>query len=107
MRKARNAGGPLLFVSDEYLTSQQITSFFLRMAAKKSIQDPMTSDDDDDDFASAIAEKEFDQVHQEIMNEIAIQHPILYKSYNICQMALTSKLSNFSIAMFAGHMQAF
>ena len=33
------------------------------------------------------------------MNEIAIQHPILYESYNICQMALTSKLSNFSIAM--------
>ena len=40
-----------------------------------------------------------DQVRQEIMNEIAIQHPILYKSYNICQMALTSKLSNFSMAM--------
>ena len=101
MRKARNADGSLLFISDEYLTSQQITSFFSRMAAKKSIQDPMNSDDDEDDdeLASAIAENEFDQVRQEIMNEIAIQHPILYKSYNICQMALTSKLSNFSMAM--------
>ena len=49
MRKARNADGSLLFVSDEYLTSQQITSFFSRMAAKKSIQDPMNSDDDEDD----------------------------------------------------------
>ena len=101
MRKARNSGGSLLFVSDEYLTSQQITSFFSRMAAKKSIQDPLTShdDDDDDDLVSAMAEKEFDQVRQEIMNEIAIQHPIIYGSYKICQMTLTSKLSNFSIAM--------
>ena len=62
------------------------------MAAKKSIQDPLMSDDDDD-------EKEFDQVRQEIMHEIAIQHPIIYGSYNICQITLTSKLSNFSIAM--------
>ena len=100
MRKARNSDGSLLFVSDEYLTSQQITSFFLCMAAKKSIQDPLTSDDDDDDdLVSAMAEKEFDQVRKEIMNEIAIQHPIIYGSYNICQMTLTSKLSNFSIAM--------
>ena len=101
MRKARNSDGSLLFVSDEYLTSQQITSFFSRMAAKKSIQDPLTSDDDDkdDDLVSAMAEKEFDQVRQEIMNEIAMQHPIIYGSYNICQMTLTSKLSNFSIAM--------
>ena len=100
MRKARNSDG-FFFVSDEYLTSQQITSFFSRMAAKKSIQDPLTSDDDDDDddLVSAMAEKEFDQVRQEIMNEIAIQHPIIYGSYNICQMTLTSKLSNFSIAM--------
>ena len=74
MRKARNSDGSLLFVSDEYLTSEQITSFFSRMAAKKSIQDPLTSDDDDDDddLVSAMAEKEFDQVRQEIMNEIAI-----------------------------------
>ena len=71
------------------------------MAAKKSIQDPLTTDDDDDDddLVSAMAEKEFDQVRQEIMNEIAIQHPIIYGSYNICQMTLTSKLSNFSIPM--------
>jgi hypothetical protein len=38
LRKARNADGSLLFLSNEYLTSQQITSFFSRTAAKKSIQ---------------------------------------------------------------------
>ena len=38
MRKACNADGSHLFVSNEYLTSQQITSFFSRMAAKKSFK---------------------------------------------------------------------
>ena len=40
MRKARNEDGSLLFLSEEYLTSQQITGFFSRTAAKKSIQVP-------------------------------------------------------------------
>ena len=71
------------------------------MVAKKSIQDPLTSDDDDneDDLVCAMTAKEFDQVHQEIMNEIAIQHPIIYGSYNTCLMTRTSKISKFSIAM--------
>ena len=105
MRKARNADGSLLFLSNEYLTSQQITSFFSRTAAKKSIQVTSASnldlDDDDDlhDLVSAMAEKELEQMRQEILNEISIQHPITYESYNICEMATASKLSKFSIAM--------
>ena len=35
MRKARNEDGFLLFLSEQYLTSQQITGFFSRTAAKK------------------------------------------------------------------------
>jgi Arf-GAP/Rho-GAP domain/ANK repeat/PH domain-containing protein 3 len=46
-----------------------------------------------------MAEKEFVQMHPEILNEISIQHPITYESYNICEMATASKLSKFSIAM--------
>ena len=103
MRKARTADGSLIFLSDEYLTSQQITSFFSRMAAKKSIQVPSASniddDDDDDDLLSAMAERDFDQMRQEIVDEISIQHPITYESYNICEMAAASKLSKFSVAM--------
>ncbi|CAB4029913.1 SURP and G-patch domain-containing 1, partial [Paramuricea clavata] len=105
MRKARNADGSLLFLSNEYLTSQQITSFFSRTAAKKSIQVTSASnldlddDDDLDDLVSAMAEKELQQMREEILNDISIQHPITYESYNICEMATASKLSKFSIAM--------
>ncbi|CAB3987050.1 SURP and G-patch domain-containing 1 [Paramuricea clavata] len=105
MRKARNADGSLLFLSNEYLTSQQITSFFSRTAAKKSIQVTSASnldlddDDDLDDLVSAMAEKELQQMREEILNDISIQHPITYESYNICEMATASKLSKFSMAM--------
>ena len=114
MRKACNADGSLLFKSDEYLTSQQITSFFSRTAAKKSIKTPSASntgedddefkdddddDDDLDDLLSAMAEKELEQMRQEVLDEISIQHPITFETYNICEMAAASKLQKFSIAM--------
>ncbi len=82
MGKASNADGSFIFLLDEYLTSQQITSFFSRMAAKKSIQLPSASslndDDDHDDLLSVLAESEFDQTHQEIVDKISFQHPITY-----------------------------
>ena len=103
MRKARNKDGSLLFLSEEYLTSQQITGFFSRTAAKKSIQVPsdtnLVDEDYDDDLLSAMAEKELEQMRRNILNEISIQHPITYESYNICEMAAASKLSKLSIAM--------
>ena len=103
MRKARNKDGSLLFLSEEYLTSQQITGFFSRTAAKKSIQVPsdtnLVDEDYDDDLLPAMAEKELEQMLRNILNEISIQHPITYESYNICEMAAASKLSKLSIAM--------
>ena len=103
MRKARNEDGSLLFLSEEYLTSQQITGFFSRTAAKKSIQVPsatnLDDEDDDDDLLSAMAEKELEQMRRNILDEISIQHPITYESYNICEMTAASKLSKLSIAM--------
>ena len=52
-----------------------------------------------DDFLSAMAEKELDEMGQEEGNDLSIQHPIKFQSYDICEMAATSKLSKFSIAM--------
>ena len=81
---------------------QMKNTFFSRTAAKKSIQVPSTTnidDEDDDDLLSAMAEKELEQMRRNILNEISIQHPITYESYNICEMAAASKLSKLSIAM--------
>ena len=107
MRKARNEDGSLLFQSDEYLISMQITSFFSRLAAKKSAvqvsfsTSDLVDEDDRDDLLSAMAEQELDrkEMRQEVINEISIQHPIKFQSNNICEMAATSNLLKFSIAM--------
>ena len=104
MRKSRNADGTLIFQSDEFLTSRQIMSFFSRLAAKKNLKGALTSqdeddDNDDDDLHAAMAEQQLDQMCQEVMDEVSLQHPITYESFNICEMAVTSKLSKFSISM--------
>ena len=39
-----------------------------------------------------------DQKRQEVMNEIAIVHPIIYDSYNLCEIS-SSKLKSFSVKM--------
>ena len=104
MRKARNEDGSFLFPFDEYLTSLQIASFFFRLAAKKSVlvsssTSDLANEDYCDDLLSAMAEKELEEMSQEVINELSIQHPITFQSYNICEMSATSKLSKFSIAI--------
>jgi Arf-GAP/Rho-GAP domain/ANK repeat/PH domain-containing protein 3 len=104
MRKARDTDGSSLFKSDEYVTSKQIAIFFSCLSSKKSVPEassPSDNDDEDDndnddDLSS---EKEYHRIRDEILNEISLNHPIIYDSYNICDMAATSKLPKFSIAM--------
>ena len=47
MMNARDTDGERLFSRDEFLSSQQITSFFSRLTAKKSLSD-ITDDNDED-----------------------------------------------------------
>ncbi len=44
-------------------------------------------------------ESEFHQMWLDILNEISINHPILYDAYNICELASRNKLTKFSISM--------
>ena len=88
MRKARNVDGSLLSQSVEYLTSLQIASFFSHLAAKKSVlvsssTSDLANEDYCDDLLSAMAEKELEEMSQEVINELSIQHPITFQSHNI------------------------
>ena len=102
MRKARSTDGSFLFQSDEYLTSKQITGFFSRLSSKKSLHDAHVSGIDDDDMENIlpeINENEFEKMREEVLDEMLVKHPIIYDSYNICEMAISSNLSKFSISM--------
>lgn len=57
------------------------------------------NDDNEEELLSAMKEKEFDQMQEEVLNKISIKHPIVYDMYNICDMVSMNKLSKFSIAV--------
>lgn len=101
MRTARNSDGVRLFGKDEFLTSQQISSFFSRVAAKKKID---VCDEDETDNAEfeqhqQDVENELREISNKVMDEVAVQHPIIFGSYDICKLVSQSKLAKFSISM--------
>ena len=51
MMHARGSDGERLLSSDEFLTSQQISSFFSRLAAKRSLLDKDDTEENDDEAA--------------------------------------------------------
>lgn len=57
------------------------------------------NDDNEEELLSAMKEKEFNQMQEEVLNKISIKHPIVYDMYNICDMVSMNKLSKFSIAV--------
>lgn len=52
MWKAKDVNGQRLFDSTEFLTAQQVASFFSRLAAKKTTAEDMEDDDEDEDHTA-------------------------------------------------------
>ena len=95
MRKAKDVNGERLFDSTEFLTAQQVASFFSRLAAKK------TTDEDEDHTAHLQRENHSQEMRDNIVTSMSIQnaHPIVYDSFNICELVQKSKLASFSIKL--------
>ena len=78
-RYARNQQGTKLFTVDEFLTAQQILSYFSRRASKlrHSHSDNSESEQDEDVMA---AEEELAQenVCTVVLDEVALRHPIVF-----------------------------
>ena len=74
------------------------------MSAKKSLPATCssTADNDEESIDELLAseeEIEFEHVRQELLNEFVIAHPIIFDTYNICQMVAVSSLSKLPIAV--------
>jgi len=80
MRRALDSDGKRLFRPSEFLTVQQITSFFARLAAKLRHQVVAT----EDDICAVEEEANFQTAIQEILSEIEVKHPIVFDQYNLC-----------------------
>jgi len=94
---AMDSEGNPLFASAECLTSQQVASFFSRLAAKRPSPDVMSCSDEKADDAER--ESALQELSNAVMREVSLEHPIVYCCYNICDLISPSKLSSFSIQM--------
>ena len=100
MRMSKNSDGSLLFDPSEFLTPQQITNFFSRLSAKRVLPiDDEAEDEIQEDLRGATEEKNLQDLSKQVLNEVSIQHPIMYDTYNICDCVSQSKLDKFSISV--------
>ena len=101
MRKARNADGSRKFDALSFLTSQQVTSFFPRLAAAKRVTTAESQDEERwiTGWNGRIQEQNIEDLSDEVISEMPIQQPIMYDTHNICEMVVDTKLTKFSVQM--------
>jgi translation elongation factor EF-G len=94
MRFAHKPDGTKLFSSDEYLSPQQVQSFFSRTAAKVR-----NTEYSEEEQVAAQKEKTYEELRQEIIEKVGLCHPISYDNLHLCAMAKGNRLTQLSIAM--------
>ncbi|XP_022808445.1 uncharacterized protein LOC111345433 [Stylophora pistillata] len=91
MRNAKDSNGERLFSYGNFLTNQQISSYFSRLASKRSVEvDEPDSENETPgiDLQSVLSDK--------VLSEVSIQHShlIIYDSYNISSWSALEKQEN-------------
>ena len=70
--------------------------FFL-LSAKKTYSVEQSSEEQEPERNELITEKAIEEMSNEVTKALARQHPIMYETYNICEILGQSKLAKFSI----------
>ena len=95
MRKAKLSNGEPMSIPSEFLTSQQIASFFSRVTAKKKkCQDHVEFLKDQQEVEQA---KLLQDMQSQVLDVVSIHHPIMHDTYNLCDYASRKKFDRFSI----------
>ena len=98
MRRARGHSGERLFTIAEFLTPQQIASYFSRLASQaKHQQDGSTPSDED--VNAAVEENNFTSMRQAALDNIHLQHPIVVDQYDVCELIRSQTLKNLKVGM--------
>ena len=104
MRCARDELGRRLFAASERLQTQQIRSFFSRLAAaqRKKVQSPTDLIEDEvrdleSDTQAELYETELQELREGIIAEVAEKHPICYERFNLCEQSQKNMLKKFNI----------
>lgn len=98
MRSSKDSSGNRLFSRSEFLTGQQVQSFFSRLASKRSV-DIVTEEDEEEEIC-ARHEEALSEMRNDVSSLVALHHPITYDTFNICELASRGKLaSTFSVSV--------
>ena len=83
MRRARGTDGERLFCVSEFLTPQQVSSFFSRLAAKLRQQQPEVTPQD---VLAAEEQINYSSVRANVFSTLHVRHPIVVDHYDVCSM---------------------
>ena len=97
MRRVKHSDGSNIFDKCDYLTPLQIARFFSRLSAKKTYSVEQSSEEEELERNELITEKAIEEMSNEVLKALALQHPIMYETYNICEIVGQSRLAKFSI----------
>ena len=93
---ARDEGGNRRFTIDEFLTPQQVTSFFSRMAAKlKSKHEEII----EEDTTAAEDQAAFSSTRTNILENCQLMHPIVYDSFILCSLNASNGFKRLGVNM--------
>lgn len=100
MRYTRNKDGARQFKMSEFLTAQQIQSFFSRKSSKLRHKQP--EDDPESvmaDLAAAEEQQAYENTRALVIREVQLSHPIVFDTYNLCNIHKAGKMRQLSVAM--------
>lgn len=94
MRRAKGPDGKRLFSIAEFLSPQQISSYFSRLAskAKKGLLSQ-------EDIHAIEEEVNFDNARQDVLSSLQGKHPIVLDQYNICELAGSGELTKMKLGL--------
>ena len=101
MRYASRDNGERRFDIEEFLTAQQIQSYFSRTAAKlkHAVTGQSEHDSIDNNDSQAAQEQEaFLSARLAVLHQCELLHPIVYDTLNICSLYSSNKLAKLSVA---------
>ena len=100
MRNARDEENNRRFSREEWLTKNQIKSYFSRLSsAKRKEQDDVDDRAELEDILGEQEEKSRQLLITSIIEKIGLRHPICYDVYDLCEYFKGSKLSKLNVAM--------
>ena len=96
IRYAKDENGNRLFAVDEFLSPQQVQSYFSRAAAKLKNKQEETAEKD---VAAVEDQAAYSLTRATVLENCQLVHPIVYESFNFCTMDAPKEFKKLTIAM--------